>query len=639
MVKMKMKKINQTVALFIALLMLSQTGCSRNGKGLHIEADPSAAPVTTVSEGAKTAEEPAADPAPEANPEETEEEEIEAAGPFLPVFSVEGGIYEKTQSVVLSVPEGAPKGSHVTYTTDGNEPTKSAKTFLGSIDAGKGGATVVRAAVFDREEKQIGPIVTNTYIRADEGRFSTLVISLTTAKGNLYGGKGIIDNPRNSGKEWERPCHVEIFSETGERIVSQDAGIRVFGGSSRGLPQKSFRIIARKDGFFDLVKYLGKGSFEYPFFEGRTVDAGEEAGSPLGKYDRLILRNGGNDSIQATAADPETMTLTRDAVANAFMAAHTDRVATQSSRFAAVYLNGEYYGILDMKEDINDDYLRNVYGLDKEKVTVIKSELDTTRHCDEHDNGGSCRFDDVWFYYEVDEGEPTELDEYESMCKAAIDALGGTKEEMAEAYRILGEQIDLENFLQYTAVCLYTCNTDWPHNNIRVWRYTGDPVEGNPYTDGRWRYAARDMDFTFGRYKCLVLPEIYTQADMDNISFTLGNYKNGKYKYDGNYPDSLYLQGLLALCLHDDGFRADFLAFCESLCTDESTAELKDIMDRYAAQIEGEIQYHLKCWKSTVSGSYTPEVWKKNTEDMKKFADERPDYFRKYLGFITEHFS
>jgi hypothetical protein len=100
----------------------------------------------------------------------------------------------------------------------------------------------------------------------------------------------------------------------------------------------------------------------------------------LQRYDRFILRNGGNDSIQATAADPDMMTLTRDAVSNAFVAEFAPEVTYQTSRFAVVYLNGEYYGILDMKEDINDDYMLNVYGLDKDKITVIKSELDTTRH-------------------------------------------------------------------------------------------------------------------------------------------------------------------------------------------------------------------------------------------------------------------
>ena len=621
----------RSFCLVLAVLLLSG-GCGR-GKALHVTpSDMPQIPAQTAEAEADEAAEPETEAAVEGDAE------ADPTG-YTPVFSVPGGIYAKTQKVKITVPAGAPKGSYVTFTTDSSEPTRSSKVFLGELDAGKNGCTVVRASTFDKEGNRISPIATETYIKAEEGRFSSLLVfSLVTEKKNLYGAQGIIDHPRGTGKEWERPCHVEIFSGDGEKLVSQDAGIRIFGGSSRALPQKSFRLIARRDGTFDAEKYVGKGSFEFPFFPDRTVIAGEGAGETAGKYDRLVLRNGGNDSIQATAADPTAMTLTRDAVSNAFFAAHTDKVAFQTSRFAAVYLNGDYYGILDMKEDIGDDYLRNIYGLEKEHITVIKSELDTTRHCAKHSDGGACRFDDVWFFYEVDEGEDSELDEYEAMCRDALDALGGTKEELDAAYGRLAEKLDADSFLEYAALCLYVCNTDWPHNNLRVWRYTGERIEGNEWSDGRWRFSTRDLDFAFGRYECLVLPEIYTKADTDNISFTLGNYRNGAYEYDGNYPDSLHVQGLLALCLHNDGFRERFLAYCETLCADESAAELKGIMDAYAAQIENEIPFHIQKWKTTIDGRYTPEVWKQNAEDMKRWAEERPAYFREYLGFITENF-
>ena len=604
----------------LAALMLAQTGCRRGGGPIHIDADQTP-PVAQA----------AVDEAEERVPE-TDPPEDEAEGPFQPVFSLESGFYSSAQKLTLSMPSGAPKGSFITYTTDCSEPARSSKVFLGQIDVAKGEATVVRAAAFDKDGNRLGPIATNTYIRAEEGRFTLPVFSLVTEKKNLYGAQGILDHPRESGKDWERPCHVEYFGPGGDLLLSQDAAIRVFGGSSRALEQKSFRLIARKGDRFDGEKYDGEGYFAYPFFDGRTVQAGEHAGEPLDRYDRLVLRNGGNDSIQATAADPTAMTLTRDATANAFMAAMSDRVPTQTSRFAAVYLNGAYWGILDLKEDVNDDYFENVYGLEKDAVTVIKSELDTTRHCEKHDNGASCRFDGVWFYYEVDDGAESELDEYEAMCREAVSALGTGEE--AAAYQKLRERLDTDSFLEYAALCLYMCNTDWPHNNLRVWRYTGPAEEGNPYSDGRWRFAARDMDFCFGRYECLVLPEIDTRAETDNISFTLGNYKNGAYEYDGNYPDSLYLQGLLALCLHDPEFRESFRAYCEKLCGEEAQKTLLEIMDRYAGQIAEEIPHHLDRWRSTVDGGYTPEVWESNTEDMKRWAEERPAYFREYLSFI-----
>lgn len=612
--------MRKTVAAILAVLTLLLSACVQNDiKETGTVAD-TAAQTEAVTEPEST--------------EAPEEKDTRIAA----VFSLPAGLYESEQKLELSLPEAAPEGAYITYTTDNSEPTEKSKKYTSPVTVGKKDVTVIRAACFDAEGGYLGYIRTATYIKTSPNRYSTFVISLVTEEQNLYGDTGIISNPRNSGKEWERPCHVEIFKSDGERIISQDAGIRIFGGSSRGLPQKSFRLIARKDGYYDEMKYNGKGSFEYPLFDGRTVAAGDNKGELLQRYDRFILRNGGNDSLQATAADPTLMTLTRDAVANAFTAEMSDNVTYQASRFAVVYLNGEYYGILDMKEDINDDYIQNVYGLDEEKVTVIKSELDTTRHCDRHDNGGSCRFDDVWFFYELDDGADGELEEYEKTCKEALSALGGTKEELDAAYEKLSQKFDLRNFLEYTAICLYCCNTDWPHNNIRVWRYTGEAVEGNPYSDGKWRFTTRDMDFCFGRYKCLVLPEIYTQADTDNISFTLGNYKNGAYEYAGNYPDSLYLQGLLALCLHNDGFREDFLEYCKKLYDQSAVTLLKQIMERYNAQIETEIAHHVKKWKKTIDGDYTALTWEENTTYMYDFADKRPKYFKHNLQFITNNF-
>ena len=627
-------------AVMLAVLLLGLSGC-RSGKP-PISVDPQGAAVQNAREQTASADPAGADDTGDAHSAPSEDEEagensgVTARAEYAPVFSLKEGFLDGEGELVLSLPAGAPVSARIAWTDDCSEPAKGSKSYSAPIPVGREEATVIRAVCLDRSGSPLGPIVTRTYIRAPEGRFSTMVVSLTTEKKNLYGSSGIIDHPTNSGKAWERPCHVEIFTPEGERVIAQDAGIRVFGGSSRILPQKSFRLVARRDGYYDEMKYDGKGSFAYPFFPGRTVAAGEHAGELLEKYDRLILRNGGNDSMQATAADPTAMTLTRDAAANAFIAAHSDKVAYQASRFAAVYLNGEYYGILDMKEDIGDDYLKNVYGLDKDHVAVIKSELDTTRHCDKHANGGSCRFDGVWFYYAVDKGDEGELDGYEAMCRDALSALGGSGEEMDAAYRALSEKLDTESFMEYAALWLYMCNTDWPHNNLRLWRYTGEPVDGNPYTDGRWRFAARDQDFNFGRYECLVLPEIDTRAERDNVSFTLGNYRDGAYAYDGNYPDPLHTQGLLALCLHNGEFRAAFLDYCETLCGDADG--LKSIMDAYRDQIAGEVPYHLDRWAGTVDGRLTPEVWMRNTEAMKTWADERPDAFRSHLDFVRENF-
>ncbi|MBR6921100.1 MAG: CotH kinase family protein, partial [Clostridia bacterium] len=163
-------------------------------------------------------------------------------------------------------------------------------------------------------------------------------------------------------------------------------------------------------------------------------------------------------------------------------------------------------------------------------------------------------------------------------------------------------------------------------------------IEGNEYSDGKWRFSMRDTDFAFGRYQCLVLPEIYTQADTDTVKFTLGNFYNGAYDMQENYPDSLYVQSLLALCLHNDGFREAFINYCKTLCSDESVSTLKSIMTGYSSQIKAEIPYHLERWRGTYNNEYTFKIWKRNVKNMEKWAEKRPKYFLSYVEQINEYF-
>lgn len=544
-------------------------------------------------------------------------------------FSLKGGMYDSEQKLVLSLPENAPNGSYITYTLNGDEPDANTQKYSKEITVcTAGSAACVRAACFSEKGEQLGRIKTNTYIRADKNRFSTVVVSLVTDEKNLYGTDGIMSNPLCSGKAWERPCHVEMFTSSGEEMISQDAGIRLFGGSSRTLAQKSFKLVARRDGYYDELKYNGNGSFDYPLFENRYVMAGENKGKLLERYDRLILRNGGNDSMQHRSEDGTSMTLLRDGVANNYALKYAEAVPAQASRFVTVYLNGEYYGILDMKEDINDDYFSNVYGIEnKDNVAVIKSELDTSRKCIRHSNSSSCRYCGVWFYYELDCGGETELDEFEAFCKKILAA---NDENYNELYRELTQKFDIDNLIQYTALNLYICNTDWAHNNLRIWRYTGQTDGSNPYKDGRWRFTTRDMDFSFGRYESRALPELYTQADTDTFAFVLGEY-NGDYGYDGAYGDPLYLKGILNFCLKNSDFKSKFEAYAKTLVSSQNVNDLTEMTKTARNGISSEIPYHITRWADTVSWNMSKRTWESSCRNQLDWINERSEKFSAYL--------
>ena len=67
-------------------------------------------------------------------------------------------------------------------------------------------------------------------------------------------------------------------------------------------------------------------------------------------------------------------------------------------------------------------------------------------------------------------------------------------------YEYIQTKMDVENFIDYTASEIYSANTDWPHNNVKILevksgQYNPDALPGQ---DGRWRWMLFDTDLGFG---------------------------------------------------------------------------------------------------------------------------------------------
>ena len=594
-----MKKIVSVLLLWI-LISAAFAGCNQTN-------EPAGGEQTSQEQTSASVESDSQSTAPEAQPDQS----IFAPTGTAPVFSLAGGVYASTQELTLSAPEGS--DLVVRYTTDGSVPTKRSDKFEDAIAIPGKDASVVRAACFDADGNLVGRVVTHTYVKANEDRAALYTVSLTVAPNDFD------KLCARYTEKLEMPTHIEIVNPAGELVISQDGGMRVFGGSSRGLSQKSFKIIARKTGHYGTDMYEGKGSFRYAFFEDRVVKAGKDAGKLLDRYDSLILRNGGNDSLLHNSCDPQHASLLRDNAVNNFAAHVTDSLEYACSAFAVVYVNGDYYGILDMKENMNEDHIKRVWGVSDDDVVVVKSELDTSR-------GG--RFDGDWFYY--DSENASELAAWEKICKQVATA---QRKGNASYYDTLASLVDLHSFAEYCALNLFTSNHDWPHNNVKLWRYTGAPVEGNAITDGKWRFMTRDQDLGLGRYDSAnVCPELDTTPEVDSFYRMLGNFADyhDLYSYRGEqqlYPDSLGLQCMLAYCLQNEAFRADFEAICRRMASDEAQAILLDELSVGALAIKPEMQRHIDRWGFAIGNGYTQKTWQKEYTAIKKYVNNRPAHF------------
>ncbi len=458
-----------------------------------------------------------------------------------PEFSVLPGFYNKGFELELTVPEG----TEVYYTLDGSEPVQeSVNTFLytGAIsveicDGVKGrslpSATVVRAVAVTADG-QYSDVQTGSYFVAGKMTewYEVPVISIVTDPEHLYGKEtGILTNYEEKGREWERPAHFEYFLPEGKREISMNVGIRVNGAYSRRFEMKSLRVYARSE--YDTQK-----SFQYDFFSGGLIPATEKNGERknIEKFKRLVLRGGGNES------DAWETTFFRDILAQSLMVGTS--LDLQAYQPAVAFLNGEFYGILNIRERIDDRYLASHYNCSEEDVAIYGFKYNK-------DSDGKVILppegEDV-FRVVMEEGP----DEEASFFEEAYDFVTGNDMSDPAMYAKAGEYFDIENFMDYLCLEMYCGNSDWPHNNCEAWRYIGEPSEEYGL-DGKIRWLVFDTDFGFGLYGHSVDEQVIASMVADQR---------------GEQPYRDVLTCLFRAFLKNDGFKAQFKArFLELLDT------------------------------------------------------------------------
>ena len=228
------------------------------------------------------------------------------------------------------------------------------------------------------------------------------------------------------------------------------------------------------------------------------------------------------------------------------------------------------------------------------------------------------------------------MNAWKNLCKDAIAAIDADDATYNAMYEQVSASLDMENFKEYMALGLFLCNTDWPHNNVKLWKYTGDPIEGIDVTDGKWRFMTRDMDMTMARYDSAhVLPELDSTSDADMFWRVLGNYKS-YYGFSNSgttqlYNDALYIQGLFVFCMRNDEFRTAFAEYCNEIASEESQKLLDDLCDEMKMQISSSMQKHVDRW-SYANSSYSASAWRTSIRRIENFISERPAYFKEQLA-------
>lgn len=480
----------------------------------------------------------------------------------------------------------APEFTKVYYTTDGSEPNTNDKEYTGPIEleAATGSfpnCLLLKAKAYYPDGTK-SEVITHTFWAHTQidARFETVLFSVSGDPAELTAPpNGIFyeDNVKKRGRESEREVYIEALNSDGSLIFEQGAGVRAYGGASRGAVMKSMKLFARKEYDPD------HGKFKIDVFG--TIGAD---GDVINKYDKLVLRNCGNDFQFAFIRDELNQRL-------AAQLGYTDCEAVVP---AVVYLNGEYKGVYWLHENYCDDFFKEKYGDGEGRYEVLEgNERHKNVDADDEENAAAAKEFNTK-YKLLAYSDLTYEGNYEKLCAF----------------------IDVENYLQFYAFNIYIGNNDWPQNNYKCYRYYAGEGEayGENEQDGRWRFLFHDMDYSMG---------LYGQEE------TLADYNHLADLFDEN-EDSY--SPLFAGLMEREDCREYFLAEMRRIMTGPMwNKNVNQTIDNMNEERAMEMIYFFEYLEELKKTEDSIWIWYdeylERIDRIKSFAKNRKSYMEKFL--------
>ena len=466
------------------------------------------------------------------------------------IFSNDGGSLNNSINLSLS---GNQNGEYIRYTLDASEPINTSNYYNNPITINS--TTIVRAKIFK-----------NNYIPGISDSRSYLFninpnlpfVSIVSDPYNLfdndYGIYELGDDAdggfpyfgANFWEDWERPAHFSLYNVEGNLQAGFNAGIKIFGAYSRGNAQKSFAFFARGQ--------YGDSEFDYPFFSDLNYSS----------FQSIILRNSGNDWLKSQIKDIFTTSIMTGS-----------GLEFQSHRSIASYINGNYWGIYNIREKVNEHFLASKANVDPDDIDILTNNAEIVQGTNE---------------------DYLNLRNFISSNSLAIPA----------NYNYVKSQIDIDNFIIYNVIQIYGDNQDWPGNNIKFWKSDS----------GKWRWILYDTDFSFsGEWWAWDVNNHFMRNTLD---FVLSGNQT-------NWANAPWATLLLRRLVENTEFRNKFVnRYADEMNSRFLPADLVEYINNLYENIVEEIPNHLDRWNS----SDDPYNY---VQHMMTFATNRPSFAKDHI--------
>lgn len=513
-------------------------------------------------------------------------------------FSHQSGFYD--EAFLLNI-EG-PKGYDIYYSFDNSDPTTSSNKYVAPLEisdpsnnpnnyAMKQGISsldvyypirlldkcvLLKVKAINPTTQESTPISYLNYFIGyqEKDGYNTLpIVTLNVNEDDLYDyekgiyvtGKIYDESPHEGypetypanyhqkGKEWEKPANFKYFDKNKNLELDQNIGIRIHGGWSRAFNQKSFNLYARKD-------YGEHSTFQKQFFDGINAHS-------------LMLRSGGYRDTPATKI--------RDSLVQDF--SMNEGFDIQKSTPVITFLNGEYWGIYNLQERYSDNYIEEHHNIKKKNALIIKND-------------------------EIDEGDEKEYHHYEELVEFFKEGNFSSN----ESYNAAKNYIDMNEFASYMAIQLYVGNSDWPGNNVRVFK---DISKDN----SKWHFMMFDTDDSMSMLSYKSGP------DIDPF------LKSSHWK-SGPLEDDCLLGLMLSKLIQNDEFKTLFRETFVRVGRDKiAISKVNEYLDNKVALLKTPM---VKNYQRFVNDTYDENYFIEKVNTIRSFFQQRYDYA---ISFLNNH--
>ena len=459
-----------------------------------------------------------------------------------PVMDLAPGFYTGSQTVTITCSDPA---ATIHYTTDGTNPNAGSPVYSAPLTINS--TTVVRARAYGANEPSFR--ATNTYFI--DVNHSVPVVSVCSWD--------VYDLIANGNQSWVNDVgSLELFEQDGTFIDEGEGDFNKHGNDSWAYPQRGFDFIMRDQfGYNDDLDHL-----IFPNDKDRQ------------DFQRIILKPGASDNYPF-----EDGAHIRDAFIHTLSIRSDLLLDERTWRPCVVYLNGQYWGVYEIREKADDhDFTDYYWDQDKFDLYYLKTW------------GGT------WEEYSPTPGEAQQdWDDLRNFIMANNMAPGPD-------WDYAKSKLKWASLADYFMVNSWAVNQDWLNWNTAWWRGI------NPLgSKKKWRYALWDMDATFGHYiNYTGIPDPTANADPCNAE----NLPN---------PGGQGHTDILEKLINENPIVEQYYItrYADLLNTTFSCTYSIALLDSMINEITPEMTAHCAKWGGSVA------QWQSNVQDMRDFINAR----------------